>query len=469
MTRVRLRGIYATALTRRLHEAGFDVVHPSSVIDDRFESSFGTDEVDIDVDATRDRQGIEIVGTPSGVETVTAELEGTAVDTFDWEAIAPLGAIFDAEVLRTSRGGAIVSLGPDREGFLPFGSTEEYVDDGDEIQVQVHEPKPPWSSDRPRVSPDVEAPGVLATLVRGADARVVGTPDGRPEHELVRTTELLSTDVPENWGVRWEYPAEDADVKTLDAALSRLVERAESIESALEADTGTEAPIAKPVSGVWIWFGRESRFALDDDRASVTATMTGHHRIKAGSDGAGSAVDFAEHLEVDADEFPFDAVTDVFGPTVGDEVTIRHGKPDGRCLTLGQGSVTDRSVEKSRITVEREMSTSGSYDGLGTERKPGDVATTRFAEGRWWYPTVYRTEDGQVKGTYVNVATPVEIFPSTIRYVDLHVDVVKRPDGTVEIVDEDELTEAVSAGHLTESIAEKASAVSTQVANALQN
>lgn len=469
MRRVRVRGIYATALTSRLTEADFDVVHPSPVIDDRFDSSFGTEEIDVDIDTTQERQGIEVWGTSDGVEHVTAEIGDVAVDTFSWEAVAPRGAIFDTEVLRTTRGGAIVSLGSGREGFLPFGSTENYLDDGDRVRVQVHDPQPPWSTDRPVVSPDIEAPGILASLVKGVDAQVVGTPDGRQEHELVRTTELLSTDIPDDWGVRWEYPAEDADVESLNAALSRVVERAESIDAELEADTATGNRIAKPTSGVWLWFGRESRFELDDHRATVTATMIGHHRIKAGGDGAGSAVDFAEHLGVDSDEFPFQAVTDVFGPDVGDQVTIRHGKPDGRCLTLGRGTVTDRSIEKTRITVDREMSTSGTYDGIGTDREPGDVATTRFAEGRWWYPTVYRADDGRMKGTYVNVATPIEIFPTTVRYVDLHVDVVKQPDGTVNVVDEDELEEAVTADDLTEEIAEKATAVATKVKNALEN
>jgi predicted RNA-binding protein associated with RNAse of E/G family len=58
------------------------------------------------------------------------------------------------------------------------------------------------------------------------------------------------------------------------------------------------------------------------------------------------------------------------------------------------------------------------------------------------------------------------VFPRTVRYVDLHVDVVKHPDGTVERVDEDELDAAVDAGHVAEALAKKARKVADAVENA---
>jgi predicted RNA-binding protein associated with RNAse of E/G family len=113
------------------------------------------------------------------------------------------------------------------------------------------------------------------------------------------------------------------------------------------------------------------------------------------------------------------------------------------------------------------MASRGTYDALGTERRPGDVAVTKLTEGKWWYPTVYRSADGESRGTYVNVCTPVEVFPEAVRYVDLHVDVVKRPDGTVERVDDDELDAAVEAGEVPEPLAERARQVADAVENAL--
>jgi Ribonuclease G/E len=224
--------------------------------------------------------------------------------------------------------------------------------------------------------------------------------------------------------------------------------------------------VATPTAGRWVWFGRECRFALDDLRREVTTTMPGHHRTKAASEAASAGVDLVEALCDPAGEFPFGVVTDQFGPVVGDEVAIGHGKPDGRLIVLGRGEVTDRDAEGS-LTLRREMSPGGDYDALGVPREAGDVAVTTVREGRWWYPTVYRDADGERKGTYVNVCTPVECFPEQVRYVDLHVDVVKHPDGTVERVDDDELDEAVAAGEVSEPLAEQARRVASAVERAL--
>jgi Ribonuclease G/E len=155
-------------------------------------------------------------------------------------------------------------------------------------------------------------------------------------------------------------------------------------------------------------------------------------------------------------------------------VRIDHGKPDGRAFTLGRAAVTDVDSDGS-VTLRREMSPGGTYDALGVDREAGDVAVTTVKEGRWWYPTVYKTADGERKGTYVNVCTPVEAFPDAVRYVDLHVDVVKHADGTVERVDDDELDAAVAAGidaavaagNVPEPLAEQARTVAASIERAL--
>jgi Ribonuclease G/E len=252
----------------------------------------------------------------------------------------------------------------------------------------------------------------------------------------------------------------------LQSALERAVERAETLESALERAVDPPRRLTAPAATTWLWFGREARFALDEDRRAVTATMPGHHRVKAASSEASRAVDFVEALGSHDGDFAFEAVTDTFGPAEGDHVRLDHGKPDGRRIVLGRAEVTDRDPEGT-LTLRREMTAGGTYDALGVDRAAGDVAITKVREGRWWYPTVYRGDDGERKGTYVNVCTPVECFPDAVRYVDLHVDVVKGPDGEVRRVDDDELDEAVAAGQVSEALAEKARSVATSLESAL--
>jgi Ribonuclease G/E len=281
-------------------------------------------------------------------------------------------------------------------------------------------------------------------------------------------TDLLDVDRPEGWGVRWDPGATDAGLDALSSALERAVDLAADLDAVRDRAVDDPGRLVAPTATAWVWFGRESRFALDERRREVLPTMTGHHRVKAASEAASAGVDFAEALcdPPGGESFPFGVVTDQFGPVEGDTVAIGHGKPDGRLVTLGRGEVVDRDVDGT-VAVERTLSGGGTYDALGTRRERGDTALTKFREGRWWYPTVYRDSEGGHKGTYVNVCTPVEVFPDQVRYVDLHVDVVKHADGRVERVDDDELDAAVADGQVSEPLAEKARAVATSLENAL--
>jgi len=485
--RIRVRGIYTTAVTRLLLDAGAEVVQASGAIRERFDAAFGDGTHDVTVATTGDRQGVGVDGDPDAVAAVAAELRDVGRDTFAWDDPTPPGAVFEATVTETLGSGAVCDLG-EAEGFLSYTDSEDYLETGDGVRVQVRESAPPWGDRRARLGTGIRADAGLATLVRGRDGVTVDTRDDAAGRELAGMTDLLSVDVPDGWGIEWSHAATEAEMSALKPALERAVGRAEDLAEALDAEAestaGDATALATPSTGRWLWFGRESRFALDDARRRVTATMPGHHRTKAATGSASAGVDLAEALcgaggfagagggmtetrdGSDAPDFPFDVVTRQFGPVEGDTVEIRHGKPDGRAFSLGSGEVTDWEPDGS-LDVTRTLSGSGTYDGLGTRREAGDTAVTKFREGRWWYPTVYRSAEGEHRGTYVNVCTPVECFPDEVRYVDLHVDVVKRPDGTVERVDDDELDAAVDAGTVPEPVAEKARSVAASLERAL--
>jgi len=176
MTTARVRGIYTTAITRLLSETGREVVQASEPIRERFERSFDAAPADVSIETTRDRQGIEISGTPDAVEPVANELEDLAIDTFRWPDDVSRGAVFDADVLEAGGGsGAVVDLGDGRRGFLKYDDADGYVDAGNRYRVQVHEPAPPWDDDRPFVRPTLEVQGGLCTFT-GPNRRLGGDP-----------------------------------------------------------------------------------------------------------------------------------------------------------------------------------------------------------------------------------------------------------------------------------------------------
>jgi hypothetical protein len=463
---VRVRGIYATALTRLLSDASVDVVQASGPIEARFDAEFPVERAGASVETTDDQQGVGVSGDRETVERVVAELRDLGRDALAWADPLPVRAVYAGEVIETVGSGAVVDCG-DGEGFLPYSNSDERVETGDRLRVQVIEGAAPWTDGRPVLDGAVAVRGELLTLVRGGSNS--STASGPAMLDVV------AADPREGWGISWEGASDDASFDAIADALAAANEWAAAIDDALvEADDPADAAPARQSDGgatTWVWFGRESRFELDAVRRDVTTTMAGHHRVKAGSRSASAAVDYVEALCDDPGsdgetDLPFAVTARQFGPRAGDTLWLGHGKPDGRLITLGRADVQSVDADGT-VTVERSMSAGGEYDGLGVPKEAGDVAETTLKEGRWWYPTVYRDSDGTKKGTYVNICTPVEIFPDTARYVDLHVDVLKYADGAVERVDDDELDAAIEAGHVPEELAERARSVATAVASAL--
>ncbi|WP_276270587.1 DUF402 domain-containing protein [Haloarcula litorea] len=468
---VRVRGIYATALTELLIDAGVEVVQASGPIEDRFDAEFGAERAAATVATTDDRQGVGVSGDSESVERVVDRLRGLGRDALAWSAETPDGAVVTGAVTETLGSGAVVDCGVG-EAFLPYSNADDRIETGDRVRGQVVDATAPWTDGRAVLDTAVAVRGDLLTLERGASNT---TSAGGPA-----MLDVISAAPRDGWGVSWGRASDEASFDALADALDAANERAAALDEALAAadpvDDADRGRVDDPdgdaaVATTWVWFGRESRFGLDERRRAVTATMPGHHRVKAGSEAASAAVDYVEALcpdpEADGEQdFPFGVTAAQFGPREGDTLTLGHGKPDGRLLTLGRADVESVAADGT-VTVTREMAGGGEYDGLGVPKEAGDVAETTLKEGRWWYPTVYRDGDGTSKGTYVNVCTPVEVFPDTARYVDLHVDVVRHADGTVERVDDDELDAAVERGDVPEALADRARSVAAALVSAL--
>ncbi|TKX84735.1 RNA-binding protein, partial [Halorubrum sp. SS5] len=221
MVRARVRGIYATALTARLLDAGHEVVDASPPIRRRFDAAFGTDSPDVRVETSGDRQGIGAHGDPDALDAVRDLLVDAGRDALAWADPTPPGAVLDGEVTETLGGGAVVDLrvggeggesgkgeeaagapATAAEGYLPYGDVDARVETGDPVRVQVRESAAPWTDRRPELAGELRVGGDLVALEPGSGTRV-DVRDDEAARELSGMLDLLDLDPPDGWRAVW--------------------------------------------------------------------------------------------------------------------------------------------------------------------------------------------------------------------------------------------------------------------------
>ncbi|MBS7649936.1 DUF402 domain-containing protein [Candidatus Bathyarchaeota archaeon] len=214
-----------------------------------------------------------------------------------------------------------------------------------------------------------------------------------------------------------------------------------------------------------IEFPYGSKRYLDRVRGEVTATIEGHHQLKIVDPDRVDAYESMLNLNpgmvedisaVAKRELIYDRLTS------GRRISIHHVKPDGSVLDLGEADI--QCFEGKMLTLKRMILGCGStYDGLNVPKSSGDYALTFAEEGSWVLRHAYYSCEGVLKGEFYNINTPIEFYPDSIRYMDLEVDVVRRPNGDLRIIDVDRLDEAVSLGYVSSRLSNEAKTIASRL------
>ncbi|MEM4297134.1 MAG: DUF402 domain-containing protein [Nitrososphaerota archaeon] len=207
-----------------------------------------------------------------------------------------------------------------------------------------------------------------------------------------------------------------------------------------------KACFGKSLSLAELEFPALSKKRLDEVRSMVVPTIPGHHFYKACGGEASSLVDMAERLLASGkEEKEVQRVLEgeflKFLPREGDFIDIEHVKLNGEELSLGRAEVEYFDPDSKVMRIRRVAGSDGIYDGLGVKKEVGELMVTELRVGEMFMTTRYYREDGCEKGLYINVSTPIELYPQKLRYVDLEVDIVAI-QGRMEVIDEEKLIEA---------------------------
>jgi len=151
-------------------------------------------------------------------------------------------------------------------------------------------------------------------------------------------------------------------------------------------------------------------------------------------------------------------------------MAIEHIKLDGKVIPLSEGEIIKcKPIERKLLLQRRKYKGRNIYDGLNLPKEAGDYAMTEIREGDWFYKHTYYHQDGRLIGEYYNINTPIEFYPNKIRYIDMEMDVVKWPDGRVEIIEEKLLNRQLELGYLSHELANGTKKIAKELKEKLLN
>jgi Ribonuclease G/E len=401
--------------------------------------------IDLEIFDRRNRQGVEINGKEEIIEKLLQILRALLPDlTVFYTKVSPNG-VYKAIIRRinTERNYAILDLGK-REGILRLNSENfhEGINEGDELLVRVEKVRPGL----PEVRTNITIAGRYAVLIPENAVRISRKISGKRRDELFF---LGKTIKPKEWGILWRTAAASIDVTELIAEIDGLKKLAQMIFKKAEK-IKAPAAVYEGNTTTFLEFPSLSKTKLDEIRSEVITTVKDHHKLKAMGQEFSLVVDFGEKIlaklpeqHVIINEAADSTFLGLF-PPLGSEVGIDHVKLNGRTLFLSPGYVLKSDPNERKLVLKRRFKAGGKFDGLDILKEAGDYGIMEVKEGDWFVKTTYFSRDEIYKGEYLNINTPVEIYPENyqephrIRYVDLEVDLIRTKD-SIRIIDLEKL------------------------------
>jgi len=450
--KARIRGIYTTALTKLLLDNGFEIIEPSLTIKNRFGLADNLMQPDMKVKDRYDMQGIRVLGKPETVEKFKVILQEALPDVITRMWIVNVDGIYKGKIVEVHGDTVYVDIGNGVVGQLHKSDVPQAAE-GESLIVQVERRR--IGAKQPILTTNLKIVGEYAILVQKSRVGVsLKIRDISKRAELYALGARLA---PEGWGIIWRETSAKTQTSVLESEVMALAEKAKTLnEKAAVAET--PSLLIEGLSFMDVEFPFLSKRTMDKFRAHVAPTLDGHHFYKSCGGRVSSALEMAEKLLEDGQNESM--VKDAFKqqilyefPEEGSTVDVEHVKLSGAVFHLGQAEV--ESVSDKALKYGRTIRSNGFYDGLGVEKEAGDKAISETEFGEFYIATSYFSADGTLKGKYINLNTPVEVYPKTLRYVDLEVDVCVLPDGTTKVLDMEKLEKALERGLISKAFFQK--------------
>lgn len=461
-TRVRVRGITATAVSKILLDRGYRIVQASNIIRERFNLSPDTSPADVTVkDADEDE--LLVLGFYGHADKVYEDLVEVLEYPIKWVSPVGLHSIHVGLVRERVGDKCIVEIGNNVKGILPNCNT----DIGKKVLVGVSK-APIKPGEEAFLTRYIRVVGEYVSLIYGKPSLTISEhvrdQDKRDYLLAIAMSKIMGSGLGVHLRSSSMYAGKEEIEEEIDALKQKLqdiLEKARSIEDAPKIVYEGE------FIGL-IGLTSLAKEKLDKYREQVVPTVTKHHSLKSCGDIMSDIVDYSEILLKHGvpREAVHAALTEYIIEKMKPPMKIRiiHKRPDGATYTLSPGIIHEaaKSGRGVKIIVKRTIRNAGLYDGLNIEKKPGDIDYMIVEENSWIISHNYY-RGSEWLGSYININTPPEILPRTIKYHDLLIDVVVKSGGEAKIIDEDELRAYYEKGVISKKLYEKALETAKQV------
>ena len=386
MYKARIRGIYATALTKLALDWGFKVVQPTEKVARRFGLEPDFSPPDITVKDHESKTGVVALGLCEALEAFLTRLVEYA-DPVVAKARARLKEVFVGRAV-----GSEMCIRDSRYVLTP-GAVGVYT-----------VVRPPIGPLKGAAAPEIVVEGQYVEL--NTTGRVSYS-EHIPAEEAVRLRILAETRLRQyaSIGLRFKSSARYATDDDIAAEAEALYK--ELLEISKGGSPGQV--LRRGECFAVVLFDSASKARLDEARAAAVPTVRGHHALRA--QGLGKCLDLLDHVGGDVYEKAAEFLA-------GEASAVYHIRPWGEVVEMRAEPV---GVRNGVLVLKRRLRPGGVLDGIGVKIERGFYALTCVPRGEGYVVHTYYTGEGRAVGTYINANTVPE-WGRRVIYIDLLVD-----------------------------------------------
>ena len=468
MTTLRIRGLYAAALTSlfRQHHQDWEIVQPDDEVRACLPGDWRMDSPDVAIDERADAQGVrdtlQLSGSDDGIERVLSILQQQFTDVIMRRSGMQVGSMYLGLVglVSRERRHSVVYLGGQLSGTLPMaGPDDRGPEIGARIPVRI-EALGNGPDKRPQLSAVLTVPGRYAVLSMTPAVRISKQINSAAARErLQQLGQSLQTN---GWGIIWRTAAQNAADEVLSEEIQDLVQQSGDLRQRLSGAKALGYLYGGDVS-TQVEMPGDAKRLCDHLRAELLPTLPGHHKYKAQGDVYGATVDAlekelpAEVLRNRTAPLGVLASVDAMQSPLRDALRVQMRSLRENAAMQYEGQRVAYDLDAGWVEIRQELRNRDSYPaGLRLDKRPGDYTVTRFQEGSWHYVTRFYGRQGAWKADYAGIATPTAIFSDQLHLVDLGVSVCHSPEQAAELIGIESLQEQQKQGLVGAALVSKA-------------